>query len=487
MRPVTPVTPATPGVAPATIVEAPGHSPLRDLEGRGSIGYSSATTNNLRVLSVFEGFFTGGARILHSDVLIGLREGGQPHEVLSIYGEMYREGTLQKMENDACYQSLTRASIPVTPLRHSAPEIPEGYTGGSAPEELAAAARLTANADVILSLKEQPLGLLNQPGLPFRPIVVCLHRSDPENQGSALQDLKDAVANGRLAAAICCAEATKAAYHAAGIPSDLLHVIPNGVNLERFRSDPVRRAGIRESLSIPADAKVVVFAARYAPMKNVPLFLQAAESFLRREPRGHIVMCGAGMDLSNPGLRQDIEAAFKGETWPVDRMSSLGVRRDMEHLYAAGDVVALTSSSGEAAPLCLIEGMMCGAVPVATDIGDSRLIVNGLGIITPPDPEAIASAWIEAANRRDELAQALADSRERFSRTRMIAAYAELLDRVHREAGRSSLPEPEPDSLVDAAVHFDRAGVLELVPSSSLYEEGAGRARSLGRTHPYRD
>ncbi|MGH1556267.1 hypothetical protein ACRAWF_44440 [Streptomyces sp. L7] len=38
-------------------------------------------------------------------------------------------------------------------------------------------------------------------------------------------------------------------------------------------------------------------------------------------------------------------------------------------------------------PSVSIEGMMCGAVPVATDIGDSASIVAGHGIITPPDPQ----------------------------------------------------------------------------------------------------
>lgn len=69
----------------------------------------------------------------------------------------------------------------------------------------------------------------------------------------------------------------------------------------------------------------------------------------------------------------------------------------MPAVYAAADVVALTSVFGEAAPLCLIEGMMCGAVPVTTDVGDSADIVTGHGFVTPPDPGAIALAWTAAA------------------------------------------------------------------------------------------
>jgi glycosyltransferase involved in cell wall biosynthesis len=110
----------------------------------------------------------------------------------------------------------------------------------------------------------------------------------------------------------------------------------------------------------------------------------------------------------------------------------------MEAVYAAADVVSLTSSFGEAAPLCLIEGAMCGAVPVATDIGDCATIVDGHGIVTPPDPDAISAAWAEAISRRAEFAPSSAHNRERFSHTRMIASYSALIDRIHHEVGAAA-------------------------------------------------
>ncbi len=85
---------------------------------------------------------------------------------------------------------------------------------------------------------------------------------------------------------------------------------------------------------------------------------------------------------------------------------------------------------------------MCGAVPVSTDVGDSAAIVAGHGFVTPPDPVAIARAWSDAVAARPGLEPVLARSRERFSRTRMIASYGALLDRVHTEPIRPSLPDP---------------------------------------------
>ncbi|MFC1401166.1 MULTISPECIES: glycosyltransferase [Streptacidiphilus] len=393
--------------------------------------------DGLRVLSVYEGFFSGGARMLHSDAVIGLHRSGQRHSVLSIHGEVHREATRQRMEDDACYARLTAAGVPVTSLDRS-PNLTPSQDLSRGPDftaaELDATARLAAGADILLSLKEQPLGLLGQAVPAHRPVVVCLHRSDPENQGPALDDLLAAVADGRVAACVCCAESTRDAYRDAGVPAGLMRVIPNGVDLLRFRPDPVRRAQLRASLRIPAGAPVIVFAARYAAMKNVPLFLRAARAYLRREPRARLLLCGAGMTADNPGLLADIAAAFADRPRLAGRLALLGVRLDMENVYAAADVVSLTSANGEAAPLCLIEGMMCGAVPVATDVGDCVPIVAGHGFITPPDPESIAAAWSEAVARRTELAPSLTRSRERFSRTRMVASYATLLDAVHRDA-----------------------------------------------------
>jgi len=377
---------------------------------------------DISVLSLYEGFFSGGARILHSDVLAGLHGHGQRHRVLSIHGQAHREATLQRMQDDASYRKLVAAGLSVSALR-------DGFSGPADFDEaeLAAFEREVSGVDVVLTLKEQPLRLVNQAGARGKPVITCLHRSDPENQGPALAELRTAVDTGAVAALVCCAESTRDAYRAAGIPGELLEVIPNGVDPRRFRPDRWARARLRRALGIAPDAPVIAFAARYDLMKNVPLFLAAAAAFLAAQPNAHVVMCGAGMTTTNPHLIADL-ALVGLESSP--RLHCLGVRDDPQTLYAAADIVSLTSAFGEAAPLCLIEGMMCGAIPVATDIGDCAAIVAGRGLITPADPDAIAAAWAEALARRHHFRPALRASRPQFGRRRMIASYARLIRRV---------------------------------------------------------
>jgi glycosyltransferase involved in cell wall biosynthesis len=422
-------------------------------------------TAQLRVLSIYEGFFSGGARILHSDLLSGLHgRRGQQHSLLSIHQEMHREATLQPMQHDACYRRLVADGVSVATLGRGARDRAD-YSAA----ELAQVSGLVSRADVVVTLKEQPLALLNRAELHGRPVIACLHRSDPDNQGGALAELRGAAASGRLAAAVCCAESARTAYLAAGIPAELLHVIPNGVDLRRFRPSGRARAAVRAEFGIPEHAPTVVFAARYDAMKNVPLFLAAASRLLALRPNAHVLLCGAGMTAANPALLWDLAAcglaatpgrsqgtatpgAGRDRPAPDARIHLLGVREDPEAVFAAADVVALTSAFGEAAPLCLIEGLLCGAVPVATDVGDCAAIVDGHGLIAAPEPEALAAAWLEALARRPQFLQLSRHTRHRFGRARMIGAYGALIRRTHRIASRAT-PLSKGSVTLPAAVH----------------------------------
>ena len=392
-----------------------------------------STRRVLGVLSLYEGFFAGGARQLHSTVVAGLHASGrQRHAALSIYETVRREATLQYLVDDQRYQLLRSAGVPVSTLGRSSDDglDPRVFTEA----ELDAVAAQVRASDVVMSLKEQPLRLVNELPDLGRPVVACLHRSDPEHQGAALDDLLLAADSGRLAAVICCAESTREAYRAAGVPGSLLHVVPNGIDLARFRPVPgAARRELRASLlgtAVPDDAGVVAFAARFDTMKNPGLFVAAARHYLERDLAGHVVLCGAGMSAENPNLDAELTLAFGDRPDLLPRVHALGVRGDMELVYAAADVVALTSAFGEAAPLCLIEGAMCGAVPVTTPVGDSARIVAGIGFVTGFEADEIAETWIEATARRAELTPALVAARSRFSHVRMLAGYASILDRV---------------------------------------------------------
>jgi glycosyltransferase involved in cell wall biosynthesis len=375
-----------------------------------------------RVLSLYEGFFAGGARILHTAVINALHSTSpQRHRVLSLTNRVQREFTSQSIEDDTCYRRLMANGVPVTALRRTAADAYRAVDRNTIRRELDA-------ADVVLSLKEQPLQALTRIGTRGKPLITALHRSDPEHQGPGLEELVRMYDEGTLAAAICCAEATQRAYHeATGIPIELLPVVPNGVDLGRFRPSPEERRVVRRRMQAGDEAPVVLIAARFDEMKNIPLFVRAAARFVTTHPDAHLVLCGAGMTLDNPALRDLVATELAHWDERETHLHALGIQSAMAPLYNAADLVVLTSSFGEAAPLCLLEGMASGAVPVATDVGDCARMVDDPRLIAEAEPEALAEAWRAAFAQREEHSERIMRQRQRLSEQRGIDAYVRII------------------------------------------------------------
>jgi len=379
----------------------------------------------IRVLSLYEGFFAGGARILHTDVIAGLHSGGdQQHSVLSLASAVRRESTIQRLARDPRYIRLTESGVEVTSLGRigdAAAPAPSTFTD----RQLHIAAAAIRQADVILSLKEQPLGLLlalQQRGMmPDIPVAACLHRSDPEHSGPALSWLSEAASTGLLTAEISCARSTSEAYEPFLTPAIERYVIANGIDTDRFRpGSSEEQAATRDALGIPAGVPVVVFAARFDAMKDPGLFLRSVAVHSAARPDTHYVVCGAGMTRDNAAFLDLLLSSGAGEA----NVHALGIRNDMPAIYQIADIVALTSAFGEASPLCLLEGAASGATPVTTDVGDSALTVEGIGFVTTRDPADIASTWQRVLERRPELRTLSLGARARFGRERMLGGYA---------------------------------------------------------------
>ena len=378
----------------------------------------------IRVLSLYEGFFAGGARILHTDVVAGLHgAAGQRHSVLSIASAARRDSSVQYLRQDPRYARLVGSGIEVTTLGRTSgtrAHAPSTFTE----RQLRIAADAVRQADVVLSLKEQPLGLLlalrDRGLMPDIPVAACLHRSDPVHSGPALAWLGEASATGLLTAQISCAQSTSDAYEPFLAATTRRFVIANGIDTDRFRPGTNDdQLATRRALGIPPAAPVVVFAARFDAMKDPGLFLRAAGRLSQQRPETHFVVCGAGMALENEAFRDMLV-----ESGSAANLHALGIRDDMPAIYQIADIVALTSAFGEASPLCLLEGAASGATPVTTDVGDSARTVEGVGFVTDRDPAAIAETWIRVLERRPELRVKSLDARARFGRERMIGEYA---------------------------------------------------------------
>ncbi|MGC3964816.1 MAG: glycosyltransferase [Rhodocyclaceae bacterium] len=172
-----------------------------------------------------------------------------------------------------------------------------------------------------------------------------------------------------------------------GWPRERTTLLPNGVDTERFRPDPEHRRAVRQSWGVTDAQPVVGIVARWAPVKNHALFLEAGRLFVDMHPDAALVLVGKGLDESNAELAALIAAQRLG-----DNVRLLGARNDVETLVPGFDIATLTSRS-EGFPNVLPEAMSSGVPAVSTDVGDARLIIGDTGRIADDTPEALAAAW----------------------------------------------------------------------------------------------
>lgn len=176
-----------------------------------------------------------------------------------------------------------------------------------------------------------------------------------------------------------------------------IHVIPNAVDLDRFRPR-ARDEKLAGSLGIASDDVVVAHVSNLKPLKRPLDVVASAERALREEPRLFYLVVGDGLGreemetaCSAAGLRGRF--AFSG--W-------LDYERVPDYLSLA-DVVVLPSAF-EAQARVSLETQACGRVLLASDIAGTReVVVDGeTGVLfRSGDADDIAAKTVYLARRPD--------------------------------------------------------------------------------------
>jgi glycosyltransferase involved in cell wall biosynthesis len=187
---------------------------------------------------------------------------------------------------------------------------------------------------------------------------------------------------------ICNSVASRDAHAAVGYGIEKMVVIPNGSDLTAFKPDPVSRESVRKELGIPEEALLIGLVGRFHPHKDHRNFTEAAALLSRTRPDVYFLLCGDEVTWDNAQLVRWIEQAG------IKRQCRLlGRRDDVSRVTSALDIAA-SSSFGESFPNVILEAMSCGVPCVATDVGDSALIVGDTGRVVPPkNPLALSWAW----------------------------------------------------------------------------------------------
>ena len=212
------------------------------------------------------------------------------------------------------------------------------------------------------------------------------------------------------------------------IPSERIHVIYNGVDVDRFTRP--RRNKARKSLSVKENSKVVVVLANMYAVKGHTHLITAAIIVCACLPDTTFLLIGDGPE--RPMLEQRIKSLNLQRN-----ILFLGSREDIPDLLACCDLSVLPSES-EGFPNSLLEAMAAGLPVIATCVGGTpEIIENGInGLLVPPkDPSALARAILRVLGD-SEFAKKLAISgqervRKQFSFDRLIAQTTQLYAGSH--------------------------------------------------------
>ena len=194
------------------------------------------------------------------------------------------------------------------------------------------------------------------------------------------------------------------------------HVIPLGLDLAPLRGSSARRPRARAALGLPPDGPLVGIVGRIVPIKDHDTFFRAARMIVAGHPDATFVVAGDGADRSR------LEAA--AGRLLGDRVRFLGWVDDLPTLYAALDVVVLTSRN-EGTPVALIEAMAANRPVVATRVGGVPDVIEDgrTGLLAPAgDAPAVAasiSSILDAPNLARNLARRGREASARFGLERL--------------------------------------------------------------------
>ena len=180
-------------------------------------------------------------------------------------------------------------------------------------------------------------------------------------------------------------------------------IIPNGVDLSRFR-----RSSEADRTSRVTGGRRVGAVANLRPVKNLELFVRAAARLKSSHPDVRFQIAGDGESRTKlDSLIHELEVQ--------DRVDLLGSVVDIPGFLSHLDAAVLCSHS-EGAPNAIMEYMAAGVPSVVTDVGGNReMIAHGrYGLVVPPDDlDGLSAAIAQLLDNRPLASRMGQDARQK--------------------------------------------------------------------------
>ena len=216
------------------------------------------------------------------------------------------------------------------------------------------------------------------------------------------------------------------------LPPERLHILPRGVEIEKFTSLRPSQADARKRLDLPPDQPVLGVVGRMDPKKGQDIAVDALAQLGQLGYHPHLLLVGDRSHDHGDEFELRIHRIV-ADNHIETQVHFLPCREDIEWIYAALDIYLMTSKS-ECYGMVTLEALLSGLPVIGTrDGGTIDLVLpdqNGL-LVAPRNVgqlvEAVRSLLDdpETARRMGRFAQE--DAIARFSHVRQCEAWEKLL------------------------------------------------------------
>ena len=160
-------------------------------------------------------------------------------------------------------------------------------------------------------------------------------------------------------------------------------VIVSGTDVVRFSRNEEDRIEFRTKHHLTDSHIAIGICSRLDPMKGYHVLAKAAKRILAKYPNVSFYSIGYGQDsIINDAME------YLGEY--SNRFTWFGKQSKPEWIMSGWDIYCSSSLYGEGFSNSIIEAMACSLPVIATDVGDARYQVEGVGLILEPgDDEAL--------------------------------------------------------------------------------------------------
>jgi glycosyltransferase involved in cell wall biosynthesis len=191
-----------------------------------------------------------------------------------------------------------------------------------------------------------------------------------------------------------------------GIKEEKIHVIYNGVDVDKFKPRP-NRAELRQEFGLEEDKKIVLFVGRLYHRKGLEILLQSIPPVLKEFRNVKFVISGKGFKKKEESLRN-----LAKELNIEDHVKFLGYVPDekLPRLYSASDIFVLPAIY-ENFPFAILEAQSTGLPVVSTNVGGipEFLVDNENGFVIDPGDSTQLTQRVLTLLQNPKLAKEMGD------------------------------------------------------------------------------